>query len=89
MIDRNDPHAGLHNEQCARPGERPCRARNPIVKLHDLACPEFEYPDLVARRFCSPAPSVSPPRGTASRRAAPDNPGPSRVQDAASSAVAR
>ncbi|HEX6521388.1 MAG TPA: ferric reductase-like transmembrane domain-containing protein [Streptosporangiaceae bacterium] len=27
--------------------------------------------------------------GTASRRAAPDNPGPSRVQDAASSAVAR
>lgn len=46
MIDRRDPHTGLHSEQGALPGEHPGRARNPLVKAHDLAWLEFEKPDL-------------------------------------------
>ncbi|MEH1058524.1 VOC family protein [Micromonospora sp. CPCC 206171] len=46
MIDRHDPHTGLHSEQGALPGEHPGRARNPLVKVHDLAWLEFEKPDL-------------------------------------------
>ncbi|MFE9958904.1 VOC family protein [Micromonospora sp. NPDC005299] len=46
MIDGQDPHTGLHSEQGARPGEHPGRARNPIVKVHDLAWLEFHKPDL-------------------------------------------
>ncbi|MFX0579233.1 VOC family protein [Nocardia nepalensis] len=46
MTDQHDPHAGLHSAQGARPGEHPGRARNPIVKVHDLAWLEFEKPDL-------------------------------------------
>ena len=46
MIDRHDPHAGLHSEQGALPGEHPGRARNPIIKVHDLAWLEFQKPDL-------------------------------------------
>src|SRR5438876_12303947 len=46
MIDHHDPHSGLHSEQGALPGEHPGRARNPIVKVHDLAWLEFEKPDL-------------------------------------------
>ena len=46
MIDRQDPHTGLHSEQGALPGEHPGRARNPIVKVHDLAWLEFQKPDL-------------------------------------------
>ncbi|RZU74392.1 glyoxalase/bleomycin resistance protein/dioxygenase superfamily protein [Micromonospora kangleipakensis] len=46
MIDRHDPHTGLHSEQGALPGEHPGRARNPIVKVHDLAWLEFQKPDL-------------------------------------------
>jgi len=45
-------HTGLHSEQGARPGEHPGRARNPIVKVHDLAWVEFQKPDLRrAERF--------------------------------------
>ncbi|NES27958.1 2,3-dihydroxybiphenyl 1,2-dioxygenase [Micromonospora terminaliae] len=46
MINRHDPHTGLHSEQGALRGEHPGRARNPIVKVHDLAWLEFQKPDL-------------------------------------------
>ncbi|MER6590871.1 VOC family protein [Micromonospora purpureochromogenes] len=46
MAERHDPHTGLHSEQGALPGEHPGRARNPLVKVHDLAWLEFEKPDL-------------------------------------------
>ncbi|MFC8617220.1 VOC family protein [Micromonospora purpureochromogenes] len=46
MVERHDPHTGLHSEQGALPGEHPGRARNPLVKVHDLAWLEFEKPDL-------------------------------------------
>ena len=46
MIDWHDPHTGLHSEQGALQGEHPGRARNPIVKVHDLAWLEFQKPDL-------------------------------------------
>ncbi|WP_410816828.1 VOC family protein [Micromonospora sp. 050-3] len=46
MIEHHDPHTGLHSEQGALPGEHPGRARNPVVKVHDLAWLEFEKPDL-------------------------------------------
>ncbi|MGC1211588.1 MAG: VOC family protein [Micromonospora sp.] len=46
MIDRHDPHAGLHSEQGALPGEHRGRPENPIVKVHDLAWLEFQKPDL-------------------------------------------
>ncbi|MGC3862418.1 VOC family protein [Micromonospora chersina] len=46
MIDRHDPHAGLHSEQGALRGEHPGRARNPVLKVHDLAWLEFQKPDL-------------------------------------------
>ncbi|WP_435582227.1 VOC family protein [Amycolatopsis thermoflava] len=46
MIDHDDPHADLHSEQGALPGEHPGRAPNPVIKVHDLAWLEFEKPDL-------------------------------------------
>lgn len=39
-------HNDLHSEQGALPGEHPGRARNPVVKVRDLAWLEFEKPDL-------------------------------------------
>jgi catechol 2,3-dioxygenase-like lactoylglutathione lyase family enzyme len=42
----HDQHSGLHSEKGALAGEHPGRARNPIVKVHDLAWLEFEKPDL-------------------------------------------
>jgi catechol 2,3-dioxygenase-like lactoylglutathione lyase family enzyme len=45
-------HADLHSEHGARSGEHAGRARNPIVKVQDLAWLEFEKPDLGrAERF--------------------------------------
>lgn len=41
-------HADLHHEQGRRPGEHPGRARQPVIKVHDLAWLEFEKPDLDA-----------------------------------------
>jgi hypothetical protein len=41
-----DAHTDLHSEQGARRGEHPGRARNPVIKVHDLAWLEFEKPDL-------------------------------------------
>jgi hypothetical protein len=46
MIDRHDPHAGLHSEQGALPGEHSGRVSNPVIKVNDLAWLEFEKPDL-------------------------------------------
>ncbi|NKY28120.1 VOC family protein [Nocardia gamkensis] len=46
MMDRHDPHTELHSEYGAVAGEHPGRAREPIVKVHDLAWLEFEKPDL-------------------------------------------
>jgi catechol 2,3-dioxygenase-like lactoylglutathione lyase family enzyme len=47
-----DVHAGLHSEQGAFRGEHPGRARNPLIKVVDLAWLEFEKPDLDrAQRF--------------------------------------
>jgi catechol 2,3-dioxygenase-like lactoylglutathione lyase family enzyme len=40
-------HNDLHSEDGARPGEHPGRARNPVIKVHDVAWVEFEKPDLV------------------------------------------
>jgi hypothetical protein len=46
MIDQHDPHAGLHSEHGALPGEHSGRAANPVIKVRDLAWLEFEKPDL-------------------------------------------
>ena len=39
-------HQDLHSEHGAAPGEHPGRARNPLIKVADLAWLEFEKPDL-------------------------------------------
>ncbi len=39
-------HRALHSERGALIGEHPGRARNPLIKVHDLAWLEFEKPDL-------------------------------------------
>ncbi|MFF4963300.1 VOC family protein [Streptomyces sp. NPDC001222] len=48
-VNRDDPHTphqGLHSERGALRGEHPGRARNPVIKVADLAWLEFEKPDL-------------------------------------------
>lgn len=40
-------HNELHSEQGALKGEHPGRARNPVIKVEDIAWLEFEKPDLV------------------------------------------
>src|SRR6516165_7028829 len=45
-------HQDLHSERGAEPGDRTDRARNPVIKVEDLAWLEFEKPDLDrAERF--------------------------------------
>ena len=45
-------HEDLHSEQGAERGDRPGRAKNPVIKVEDLAWLEFEKPDLdAAERF--------------------------------------
>src|ERR1700712_4645578 len=39
-------HSDLHSDQGARKGEHLGRARNPVIKVHDIAWLEFEKPDL-------------------------------------------
>lgn len=46
MSGRHDVHSGLHSEQGTHAGEHPGRARNPVIKVLDLAWLEFEKPDL-------------------------------------------
>ncbi|KOV58175.1 VOC family protein [Streptomyces sp. MMG1121] len=48
-VNRDDlqtPHQDLHSELGALRGEHPGRARNPVIKVADLAWLEFEKPDL-------------------------------------------
>lgn len=42
-----DGHKNMHVDQGALPGEHPGRAKNPTIKVHDIAWLEFEKPDLV------------------------------------------
>ena len=52
MTSHHGTHNDLHSEQGGLRGEHPGRARNPVVKVHDLAWLEFEKPDLDrAERF--------------------------------------
>src|ERR1700730_14133666 len=52
MDDVKTAHAELHSELGAERGDRPGRAKNPVVKVEDLAWLEFEKPDLdAAERF--------------------------------------
>ena len=45
-------HQDLHSERGAETGDRTDRARNPVIKVEDLAWLEFEKPDLDrAERF--------------------------------------
>ncbi len=43
---RTNIHKDMHSEQGARSGEHPGRARNPVIKVADIAWLEFEKPDL-------------------------------------------
>ncbi len=52
MSDEKTAHEDLHSEQGAERGDRPGRAKNPVIKVEDLAWLEFEKPDLDgAERF--------------------------------------
>jgi hypothetical protein len=42
-----DGHQNLHSDQGGRRGEHPGRARDPIIRVVDIAWLEFEKPDLV------------------------------------------
>jgi catechol 2,3-dioxygenase-like lactoylglutathione lyase family enzyme len=44
--DHHDPHTGLHSEQGGLSGEHPGRAKNPVIKVRDLAWLEFEKRNL-------------------------------------------
>jgi hypothetical protein len=52
MVETRTAHAELHSERGAVRVDRPGRARNPVIKVEDLAWLEFEKPDLdAAERF--------------------------------------
>ena len=42
MTTHHGTHSDLHSEQGALPGEHPGRAKNPVIKVLDLAWLEFE-----------------------------------------------
>lgn len=46
MSEMVGAHNGLHSEQGALRGDHPGRARNPVIKVADLAWLEFDKPDL-------------------------------------------
>ncbi len=48
MDDVKTAHEDLHSEHGPVRGDRPGRARNPVIKVEDLAWLEFEKPDLDA-----------------------------------------
>ena len=48
MTSQHGTHNDLHSEQGALSGEHPGRARNPVIKVRDLAWLEFVKPDLAA-----------------------------------------
>jgi catechol 2,3-dioxygenase-like lactoylglutathione lyase family enzyme len=45
-VDHHGTHSDLHSEQGALAGEHSGRAKNPVIKVADLAWLEFEKPDL-------------------------------------------
>jgi len=45
-VSTHHTHNDLHSEHGALPGEHPGRAKNPVIKVRDLAWLEFEKPDL-------------------------------------------
>ncbi|WP_248005478.1 VOC family protein [Nocardia farcinica] len=50
----DDPHVDLHSAQGALTGEHPDRAKNPLIKVDDIAWLEFDKPDLDgAERFAA------------------------------------
>ena len=48
MSTHHGTHSDLHSEQGVLPGEHPGRAKNPVIKVADLAWLEFVKPDLAA-----------------------------------------
>ena len=42
-----DAHRNMHVDQGGLPGEHPGRAKDPIIKVHDIAWLEFQKPDLI------------------------------------------
>src|SRR5512132_3223113 len=48
MSSHHGTHNDLHSEQGALPAEHPGRAKNPVIKVADLAWLEFVKPDLAA-----------------------------------------
>ena len=48
MSSHHGTHNDLHSEQGALPAEHPGRAKNPVIKVLDLAWLHFVKPDLVA-----------------------------------------
>ena len=48
MTSHHGTHNDLHSEQGALPAEHPERAKNPTIKVLDLAWLEFVKPDLTA-----------------------------------------
>ena len=48
MTSQHGTHNDLHSERGAHPGEHPGRAKNPVIKVLDLAWLEFCKPDLAA-----------------------------------------
>ena len=70
MSDHRDPHTGLHSEQGGLSGEHPGRAKNPVVKVHDLAWLEFEKPNLDRAEAFAHAFGFSTALRTAGRAAA-------------------
>ena len=52
MTTHHGTHSDLHSEHGALPSEHRGRARNPIIKVLDLAWLEFVKPDLaMSERF--------------------------------------
>ncbi|ADG98184.1 Glyoxalase/bleomycin resistance protein/dioxygenase [Segniliparus rotundus DSM 44985] len=47
VTPRHDGHKGLHSEHGAQRGEHPGRAKDPIIRVADIAWLEFDKPDLV------------------------------------------
>jgi catechol 2,3-dioxygenase-like lactoylglutathione lyase family enzyme len=48
MGSHHGTHNDLHVDEGARRGEHPGRAKNPVIKVEDLAWLEFQKPDLTA-----------------------------------------
>ena len=76
MTTDHGTHSDLHSEQGALRGEHPGRAKNPLIKVVDLAWLEFEKPDLAATAQFAAAFGFTPAAQTADERS---HGGPSRT----------